>query len=487
MKGKKLREGLVLIFIFLLAFALRTYRLHYPLADWHSWRQADTAAVSRNFIKEGFTPLFPKFDSLWALNSYGPKNIHRYFLAEFPLYNILVYPWYRWFGVKIAFARLVSIFFSSLTIVSLYYLVKLFSGSAIAFLAALAFALIPYNIYYGRVVMPDPLHVFCGVSALMALAYWFRNKKWGAWLGGAIFLALNILTKPYGIVLGMAVLGLIILAGPKFAWQQRWRLFFLAIIALGPYLLWRWHINHYPEGQFGTQWLINSTHIRFRPAFFRWLLYERLSKKVLGGGGLVLFAVGLLAPKTQSAWVFYFSWLLGLLVFVSYFATGNVTHDYYQLPLIPLVAIFVAQGSWFLYRLGEGFWRRLFNAVLVIGLWLMMLAIGWYETKGYWNVNNWDIVAAGRAADRLLPKNAKVIAPYNNDSAFLYQTNRYGWPSLPEPVEKLIARGADYYLTVHWDKLSQRLLRQCRVVKKTTRWAIIDLHHCRFDHERDKK
>ena len=472
-------EKLLLLLLFALAFWLRTYRLHYPLADWHSWRQADTAAVSRNFIKDGFTPLYPKFDSLWALNSYGKKNIHRYFFAEFPLYNILTYPFYHFFGVNVAYARLVTIFFSSLTVISLYLLVRLYSGRWIAALAAFLFAVMPYNVYWGRVVMPDALHIFCGVSALFLLSIWRFNNKWWPLLGGGALLALAILTKPYGIVLGTAVLGILALQSWPQLWRNRRQIIVMGIISLAPYLLWRWHINHYPEGQFGTDWLVNSTHIRFRPAFFRWLIYERLIKIMLGGAGIAFFAAGLMAPKKKEEWIFYFSWLAGLLVFVSYFATGNVTHDYYQLPLVPLVAIFAAKGMAMFYGLAKNFWQRAFNLAMILTLLAIMLAMGWYETKGYWNVNNWAIVKAGRAADRLLPADAKVIAPYNNDSAFLYQTNRIGWPSVPEDINKMIADGAGYYVSVNFDNLTRKLMDDCRIVARDKDWIIVNLHQCR--------
>jgi len=105
----KIIRTIILSLIFCLAFYLRTYKIDNPIADWHSWRQADTAAITRNFVKEGFTPLFPKFDALVALNTYKDKNVNRYFFAEFPLYNIITYPIYKYFGVNTIYHRLVSI------------------------------------------------------------------------------------------------------------------------------------------------------------------------------------------------------------------------------------------------------------------------------------------------------------------------------------------------------------------------------------------
>src|SRR5438477_11557279 len=87
-----------LVVIFLLGFAIRLYHFNGPIADWMSWRQADTAAVTRNFVKEGFTPLFPKFDAFNSLNAQQLPDPHRYFFAEFPFYNILSYEGFVHFG-----------------------------------------------------------------------------------------------------------------------------------------------------------------------------------------------------------------------------------------------------------------------------------------------------------------------------------------------------------------------------------------------------
>lgn len=41
------KEYLVVPIILLIALFLRLYEIDGPIADWHSWRQADTASVSR--------------------------------------------------------------------------------------------------------------------------------------------------------------------------------------------------------------------------------------------------------------------------------------------------------------------------------------------------------------------------------------------------------------------------------------------------------
>jgi hypothetical protein len=84
---------------------------------------------------------------------------------------------------------------------------------------------------------------------------------------------------------------------------------------------------------------------------------------------------------------------------------------------------------------------------------------------------------AGKAADRLLPTDAKVIAPYNGDTTFLYQTGRQGWP-IGFDIDKKISQGAAYYVTVSptdSDTETKELAEKYTVLVRNDRFAIIDL------------
>ena len=86
-KHKILEIGF-LILIFLLGFVVRLYRFNGPVADWHSWRQADTSSVSRNFVNKGFDLLHPTYQDLSNVPS-GLDNPNGYRFVEFPIYNVL--------------------------------------------------------------------------------------------------------------------------------------------------------------------------------------------------------------------------------------------------------------------------------------------------------------------------------------------------------------------------------------------------------------
>jgi 4-amino-4-deoxy-L-arabinose transferase-like glycosyltransferase len=476
---KQLWPFLLVLIFFIGAIVVRLHGFHNPIADWHSWRQADTAAVTRNFVQEGFTPFYPTFDTENSLNEPLAPNPKRYFFAEFPVYNILVYEGYTQIGhfTLEEWGRIVSIFFSALTVVLLFLLVRMYSSERVAVIAAGVFAFLPYNIYYGRVIMPDPMHICFSVLALYLVSLWVNSSKWWwAILAGVAF-AIAVLTKPYGLVLLLPIAYLILRKWKLRTFFNPW-FYVFAIIGLLPLLLWRYHIDMYPEGQFATAWLYNAGDIRFTGAYFRWIFYDRMNRLIFATGGFVLFWLGIICSNNQKEGLFYYLWLASIFIFFVVIAKGNVTHDYYQMPLVPIGAIFIGKGVDFLLEFGKYWYNRVINIAVAGALILLMLAFGWYEVRDYFNINHPEIITAGQYVDQHLPKNAKVIAPYDNDPSFLYQTNRIGWTVGANKISQWILDGADYLVSVNYDDPTNYWMARCTIVKKDPKFVIIDLKHC---------
>ena len=107
---------------------------------------------------------------------------------------------------------------------------------------------------------------------------------------------------------------------------------------------------------------------------------------------------------------------------------------------------------------------------------IFMLAFGWYEVRGNYQINNPGILAAGQAADKLLPDDAIVIANYNGDTAFLYQTHRKGFPNIPLPLDELISRfGVGYYISVDFDEVTHGIMNKYQVLVQTPQFVIVKL------------
>jgi len=57
-----MKQLIILGVILVVALVARLHRIGEPLADWHSWRQADTVTVTKRFVSSGMTtfPAFPQ-------------------------------------------------------------------------------------------------------------------------------------------------------------------------------------------------------------------------------------------------------------------------------------------------------------------------------------------------------------------------------------------------------------------------------------------
>lgn len=452
LKEKIKLEYLILIVMLVLGFAVRLYKIDNPVADWHSWRQADTAAVSRNYVSNGINLFYPYYDDVSSIQS-GLDNPTGIRMVEFPIYNAIHAFLYNTFGnfTLEKWGRLLTAFISILTAVFLYLLGKKHYSSRIGLLAAFFFLFLPFNIYFSRVILPDPLGVLFAVSGL----YFFGINNFIS----AVLFALAFLQKPY---LGVYLFPLI----PEFIKKENIKKTILfGFLAFTPFVLWRYWTNMHPEGIPFFEWAFNGDRIRFHPSFFRWLLGERLGILILGTWGLIPFGVGLLR-KLKNKFSLYL--ILSMFAYMTIVATANVRHDYYQILIIPAISLVLALGTSKLLKISK--------ILLFISL-ITMFLISWDRIKPFYQVNHYEMITIGKVVDELLPKDAKIILPYNGDTAFLYQTKRKGWPAVDDSIDNLIERGADYYVSNNLGSTDTiNFSKRFKTVLKTDQYIILDLH-----------
>lgn len=473
---------LILFLIVLVGFIVRLYKIDNPVADWHSWRQADTASVTRIYVQQGIDLLRPKYYDISFLQS-GKFNPQGWRFVEFPVYNavhailfqnIEVFSLEKW-------GRLLSVFSSLVSLIFVYFLGRRFLGQAGGLVSALLFGVMPFNIYFSRVILPEPMAVTFSLGALLFFVLWFdKNKNWQLIVSGLMF-ALALLVKPYTIFYGVPMLWL---AGLKFKWNTRQlmkskQIWLFLIITFVPLLAWRAWILQHPEGIPFYKWVFNSDNIRFRPAFWKWIFGERLGNLMLGGWGIFAFVAGVLGKLKKDDLKFPLMFVLGSFLYVSTIATANVRHDYYQTLVVPAIAIVLARGILYLWETKEFAqpYARIISAATVI----FGMGLSWYSIKEFYKINHPEIIRAGEVLDKIAPKDALVVAPYNGDTAFLYQTKRQGWPYQTNSVEELISFGADYYISVNLgDPQTQDAARKFEVPFQNDEFIIIDLNRKRM-------
>lgn len=463
-----------LALIIILGLVVRLYKIDSPIADWHSWRQADTAAVTRNFVKDGFNPLYPKYDDMSGVSEQPYPNPGRFRFVEFPIYNIATYPLYLIFGVQDMLSRLVSVLFSLGSIVFLFLITRKHIGIGTGLMSAFLFAVLPFNVFFSRTTLPEPTFIFFALGMLFFAEKWIQKSTPQNLFLTFIFTMIAFLMKPWAIFFATPlVYSAMKKENSLNIFKPRYLIF--ALLSLLPFILWRLWILQYPEGIPASSWLLNSDGIRFRPAFWWWIVSERIGREILGVTGAALFSLGLLLKPKNGNYFLHFLALGGFL-FMIIFATGNVRHNYYQSMFMPAASIFTAIGFCSLISGIKGFVPRLYT--IPVGFLFILLAIyfSWTQVKEFYKVNNPPIMAAGMRVDQILPKDAVVVAPYNGDTAFLYQTNRPGWPVTAFPLIELVSRyGVTNYVSTTKDAKTAWVKKYFVVLDETSDYVIADL------------
>lgn len=470
-------EFLWLALILVGAFIVRLYKIDNPLADWHSWRQVDTASVTRTYLDKGLNLLFPQYQDVSSIQT-GYANPNGYRFVEFPIYNLIHYALVKnvpQLSLEVA-GRLISIFCSLISLIFIFLLGRKYVGKLGGILGAFFFAFLPFSVYYSRVILPEPIGTCFSLGAVWFFTQYIDNEKYGDFYLSAVFLALALLEKPFAIFFTVPLAFLFI---QKYGFKKLFDIKFLTHaliyvnIAMLPLLVWRAWMSNYPEGIPFFSWAFNGDHIRFRPAFWRWIFGERLGRLILGIWGLPIFVLGLIWSKRKELFIQFL--LLGMFAYVSVIATANVRHDYYQTFIIPAVCLTLAQGGYFLLT------NKIINRYISIGIFgfatLMAIGLSFYQIKGYYDINHPELITVGAIVDKITPKDALIIAPYNGDTAFLYQTKRWGWPAIDGSIDDLIKRGADYYVSLNKTDSDTKIIEsRFKLISSSDQYVMFDLH-----------
>ena len=458
-----------LLSIVVLGLVVRLFEVGEPLIDKQAWRQADTAAVARNYFEEGYELLWPRVDWRGVTSGYVEMN--------FPLYPFLVSGLYGlWGEANDSLGRLLSSLFSVATSLVLFsFARRLFSDDFTALCAAFFFLFFPLNIYFGRVFMPEPLMLLLSVMALWLFHRWATDSRIGLAVGAALSAALCFLVKIPTLYLGFPLL---VIALQRWGWRfiLRPSLWLYAIAVLAPTVLWYAHAaDLFAEtgltfgiwNRYGyDKW---DRGVLFTVDFYRqlgWRFFDSIYTPI----GSIAVLLGFYSyAKDRRDWVLW-GWLGGLVLYVLIIPEGNRKLHYYQLPFVPIGALFAAQGvAWINGRWPENRGNKFSQQrVLLVGLWAFgLLAYGagtlgtYYEQPNNLHAYYESCYRAGQLVDSKLPSDALLVvgdldenagAPFRAQSpTLLYYSHRKGWQITPEEftsahLDSLAAQGADFFL-----------------------------------------
>src|SRR3989344_4266984 len=458
------RDFIILSSILLLAFVFRLYKINSPLADLHSWRQSDTAAVARNFTRDGIDLLHPKYDDLSGREA-GKENPEGYRMVEFPIYNSLFAISYRLmpnFSLDIH-GRLVSIFFSLIIIGIIYYLLFKETGSRVAaVLGSLVYSVFPFFVFFSRVILPETTAV--GLTFLSILFLYLYTDKDISRLKeityltlSLIFFALGLLVKPT-IIFYALVLAYLFFRKRGFKTFKNLDAYLYFILTFVPFILWRQYIKNFPEGIPASDWLITSVNtyqglktIFLRPAFFRWIFFERLNHMILGGYMSVFLLLGILRKKSKY---FFHSFLIGIILYLFIFEGGNVQHEYYQTIILPTIAIFIGLGVDFLWSIRRNLISPLSMIIITTILFSASFFFSYYTIREFYSVPN-DLTTIAKIIKTITGPTDKIITDRLGDTTLLYLADRKGWPAYSENLDYLKEKDYKYFVTANKDIIAE--------------------------------
>lgn len=441
--------------ILVVAFVFRLYKIDTPLADFHSWRQADTASVARNYVKNGIDLFKPVYDDLSNVQS-GFENPHGYRMVEFPIYNAIIAVLYKTFPVFSLeiWGRLTTIIFSLVVISIIYYLLVLESGRLSAIFGAITYAIFPFFVFFSRVVLPETTALAFSMLSIFFFYLNVKNKQRGLvtifyYLISIFFFAGALLIKPTII---FYLLPILILFYRKYKLNliKKFDFYLFFVITLIPLIYWRSYIKNFPEGIPYSDWLFTSINtgqglksILFRPSFFRWIFFERVNNIILGGYLTLFFVLGSISKQKKY---FLLSFIFSALAYIFVFQGGNLQHEYYQTLILPVLAIMVGLGVNFLYEHKSNFIHSGFISLLVFFIFGFSFYFSYYKVTEYYQYSH-ELVQEANIINSLTGPEDKIVTDRTGDTTLLYLSGRRGAPAIFKEPDELVRLGYKYIVT----------------------------------------
>ena len=339
------------VFLLTIVFSIALRFLHFVemIDDPHGWRQCDTANYIWDYYKNGVDFLHPAV--CWMG---GYKTL----VLEFPLTEAIVAWLYQIFGPSISIARLFFLFFYSLGVYYFYKSFLLFLPKKTTLFSTIIYTFLPLSYYYSRALHID----FFALSFAFGMCYFYtvgiQLQSTKKIVIGSLFATVAFLVKaPYALSFCIPLI-YIISKEKKWFFCLKWSvLFIFPVVIFAWWIIKSKHINAMaPDWQFipgyrkfddNNKWYFGLFEHRF--IWRSWAtLFDRLMTDLSAGFiGAGLFIIGIFAAFKQK-YIVLWLWFLGVILYLLLFFNLNVIHNYYQIPFVPLFAIFITIGIEFL-------------------------------------------------------------------------------------------------------------------------------------------
>ncbi len=340
-KNEKFWFTAIIIFFLLIRFALFFYDFSAPTLAHSSFRENQNLMVARNFYLNGINVFLPQLDM------FGDPG---YCVLEFPIYQAMITVLYKIFFPSVIFGRLLNIMFTILSALFLYLIAKKLFDERIAIFSILFFLFSPLILFYSRTVMLEPMEIFLFLAAMYLYFKWIDTEKFYLLTTGTFLSLTFILVKPLYIVIFLPVV--FIHAFNKENGAKRFGPSLILSFSIQAIflLLWLLHsriINNLFPNNFAFTakhlytWYLGTIKQHFNLNIY-FIILARIMGDMVGKAGIVFFLVSLWywrkIPTAIKAWLF------SSIIYIIIFINLNYRHDYYQLLMVPLLAILMSIG-----------------------------------------------------------------------------------------------------------------------------------------------
>ena len=355
---------IILAVALLAGFGLRMINLKDPPLDFAGTRQLFSALKARGIYYQYVTNA-PDATRRMAI-SLGNVGI-----VEPPVLENIVGQTYRLTGEYLWIGRIYSSFFWVIAGLALFLLIREFASTSAAMIGTLFYLFVPFGVVASRAFMPDPLMVCLIIFSLWALFRWQNTSSWKWAIAFGILSGATLFVKNLSVFIVVGGFTGVILGarGLKRSIRdlQVWVMGALLVLPVGIYTLYGM-LKLNMAGQLALRFFPNMW---IDPAFyFRWAFTVNAN---IGWAAVLLAALSIFLADPKRERPLLIGLWAGYLLFGMTFAYHFFTHDYYQLPFIPVVAISMSPGLRVFFQrffeLSTGLFSRLaLTAIVLIGI-----------------------------------------------------------------------------------------------------------------------
>ena len=441
----------LMVVLFIGALSIRLFDLTDLPNDFYMVRQYRSLLIARGMYY-AHLPTAPEWQRDIAVAQWKGEG-----LIEPPIMESLAALTYHIIGEHIWVGRVFASLFWLVGGLAIWLLAKELSMREGGIIVLAYFLFLPFGMTASRAFMPDSLMTALIAWSLWALYRWEKRRTWKTAILAGILTGLAILVKSVAVfpLLGASV-GLIISRGSLkriLVDKQTWA---VAAITSIPSVIFYFY-GLVIVGTLGGQFALRFFPALLKdPSFYgRWLF---TAAGIVGFAAMFISLTGILVFRMNAPRFLVVGAWLGYIVFGFAFPYHFITHEYYHLPLIPIVAIGLIPVADLLVRQValQKSWlpRAMFGGLLLLGVTMKM----WEDRNYMVSIEYRHEVAYWQELGQLIGYDKKIVelsGDYGYRLAYLGWVSGSQWSSnANEALQALAGHTKSDFATTFPEKIS---------------------------------